>query len=86
MAQRPQRSQGSFSLEIPARMPLLSRRGWSALRWCRCWSASRAGVCAGGAGGHPLHLSAYALTLVGKIMCYALAALALDLVWATAAS
>jgi len=31
--------------------------------------------------GHPMHLSAYALTLIGKIMCYALAALALDLVW-----
>ncbi|WP_199033232.1 urea ABC transporter permease subunit UrtC, partial [Ralstonia sp. ASV6] len=31
--------------------------------------------------GSPLHLSAYALTLIGKIMCYALAALALDLVW-----
>ncbi|GAB3629428.1 urea ABC transporter permease subunit UrtC [Pandoraea terrae] len=30
---------------------------------------------------HPLHLSAYAMTLVGKIMCYAIAALALDLVW-----
>jgi|SRR5262252_2472905 len=29
----------------------------------------------------PLHLSAYALTLVGKIMCYAIGALALDLVW-----
>jgi urea transport system permease protein len=30
---------------------------------------------------HPFHLSAYALTLCGKILCYALAALALDLVW-----
>src|SRR5579863_4493505 len=28
-----------------------------------------------------LHLSAYALTLAGKLMCYAIAALALDLVW-----
>ena len=31
--------------------------------------------------GSPFHLSAYALTLVGKIMCYAIGALALDLVW-----
>ena len=31
--------------------------------------------------GSPFHLSAYALTLVGKIMCYSIAALALDLVW-----
>lgn len=30
---------------------------------------------------HSLHLSAYTLTLVGKILCYAIVALALDLVW-----
>jgi urea transport system permease protein len=29
----------------------------------------------------PLHLSTYAITLVGKIMCYAIVAVALDLVW-----
>ncbi len=29
----------------------------------------------------PLHLSAYAVTLVGKYLCYALLAVALDLVW-----
>ncbi|RYB01967.1 urea ABC transporter permease subunit UrtC [Lichenibacterium ramalinae] len=29
----------------------------------------------------PFHLSAYAVTLVGKYLCYALLALALDLVW-----
>lgn len=27
------------------------------------------------------HISAYTLTLVGKILCYAIVALALDLVW-----
>jgi urea transport system permease protein len=31
--------------------------------------------------GHPLHVSSYAIGLIGKFMCYALAALALDLVW-----
>jgi urea transport system permease protein len=31
--------------------------------------------------GHVLHVSSYAMGLVGKFMCYALAALALDLVW-----
>jgi urea transport system permease protein len=31
--------------------------------------------------GHPLHLSDYAVTLVGKIMCYAIVALAMDLIW-----
>jgi ABC-type branched-chain amino acid transport system, permease component len=30
---------------------------------------------------HALHVSAYTLTLVGKILCYAIVALALDLVW-----
>ena len=30
---------------------------------------------------HALHVSAYGLTLVGKILCYAIVALALDLVW-----
>ena len=31
--------------------------------------------------GHPLHVSSYAVALLVKFMCYALAALALDLVW-----
>src|SRR5690606_36868040 len=31
--------------------------------------------------GHALHVSSYAIGLMGKFMCYALAALALDLVW-----
>ena len=31
--------------------------------------------------GHWLHLSDYAVALVGKIMCYAICALAMDLVW-----
>ncbi|TIC87141.1 urea ABC transporter permease subunit UrtC [Crenobacter intestini] len=31
--------------------------------------------------GHALHVSAYTLTLVGKILCYAVVALAMDLVW-----
>lgn len=30
---------------------------------------------------HALHVTAYSLTLVGKILCYAIVALALDLVW-----
>ncbi|SHI25430.1 urea ABC transporter permease subunit UrtC [Pollutimonas bauzanensis] len=31
--------------------------------------------------GHPLHVSSYTVALLGKFMCYAMAALALDLVW-----
>ena len=31
--------------------------------------------------GHPFHLSDYLVTLAGKIMCYAIVALAMDLIW-----
>ncbi len=31
--------------------------------------------------GHPLHLSTYTMTLLGKYLCYALLAVAVDLVW-----
>lgn len=31
---------------------------------------------------HPLAISTYTLTLAGKILCYAVVAVALDLVWA----
>ena len=31
--------------------------------------------------GNPLHLSDFAVTLLGKIMCYAILALAMDLIW-----
>lgn len=80
-------AQPPFSLDIPARMPLLSRRGWSVLAAAALLVCVGVPVCALAVpAGHPLHLSAYALTLVGKIMCYALAALALTWCGATAAS
>ncbi|WP_233862540.1 urea ABC transporter permease subunit UrtC [Paraburkholderia adhaesiva] len=72
----------TFALGLPARAPLLTRRAWYALI---------ALILAIGAGvplcalvlpqSSAFHLSAYALTLAGKLMCYAIAALALDLVW-----
>ena len=31
--------------------------------------------------GNPFHVSAYWVTLIGKIMCYAICALAMDLIW-----
>lgn len=31
--------------------------------------------------GHALHISAFTIALIGKFICYAMAALALDLVW-----
>jgi urea transport system permease protein len=31
--------------------------------------------------GHPLYVSTYAITLIGKILCYAVVAVAMDLIW-----
>ena len=69
-------------LSLPERRPLMSRPAWTALV---------ALVLAVGCGvpiaalvlpeSSAFHLSAYALTIGGKFMCYAIAALALDLVW-----
>jgi urea transport system permease protein len=71
-----------FSLGLPTRPALLSPRAWVALLIL---------VLVIGIGvpvstlvlpaSSALHLSDYALTLTGKFMCYAIAALALDLVW-----
>ncbi|MFT4100011.1 MAG: urea ABC transporter permease subunit UrtC [Burkholderiaceae bacterium] len=75
-------SSPAFELRVPARMPVLSPGRWTGLivaviavcalvPLCALWLPADS----------PFHLSAYGLTLVGKIMCYALVALALDLVW-----
>ena len=71
-----------FRLALPERQPLLGKTGWSLLI---------AIVLVVGIGvpllslvvpeASPMHLSAYSLTLIGKLMCYAIAAMALDLVW-----
>ena len=68
--------------QLPVSAPLLSRTGWSA------FVVALIVVC----GIAPLlnlvvpaessfHLSDYAVGLVGKIMCYAICALAMDLIW-----
>lgn len=75
-------SSSPFALAVPSRQPLFSPRAWIVLAVLALLAAVVVPVCALLVpAGHPLHLSAYALTLVGKIMCYALAAIALDLVW-----
>jgi urea transport system permease protein len=67
---------------LPSRPPLLTRTGWTA------FLAALVAVCAFA----PLlnlvvpessafHMSDYAVALVGKIMCYAICALAMDLIW-----
>ncbi|CAG9174423.1 urea ABC transporter permease subunit UrtC [Cupriavidus pinatubonensis] len=71
-----------FRLSVPERQPLFTGRGWAVLAILTLVVAVGVPVCALMVPeGHPLHLSAYALTLIGKIMCFALAAIALDLVW-----
>ncbi|MDW3686341.1 urea ABC transporter permease subunit UrtC [Cupriavidus sp. CV2] len=75
-------SAAGFRLAVPERQPLFSGRSWMALALIALVIGIGVPVCALLVPeGHPMHLSAYALTLIGKIMCFALAAIALDLVW-----
>jgi urea transport system permease protein len=72
----------SASLAVPERRPLLSRTGWILLLVAlvvNCVVVPVAALVVPSES--PLAISAYGLTLVGKIMCYALVAVALDLVW-----
>ena len=70
------------TIELPARAPLLSRAGWSTfivavLVVCAVAPVLNLVVPETSA----FHLSDYAVGLVGKIMCYAICALAIDLIW-----
>jgi len=67
---------------LPTKGPLLSGKGWTA------FFVALIVVCAVAPMlnmwvpvGSPLHMSDYAVALVGKIMCYAICALAMDLIW-----
>ena len=64
-----------------ARRPLFNGRAWAALGAGVLLLALVPLLNLAFPAGHPLHVSAYAVALLGKFMCYALAALALDLVW-----
>ncbi|MCD2511485.1 urea ABC transporter permease subunit UrtC [Comamonas endophytica] len=69
-------------LVLPAPKPLLSGRGWAVflvalVTICAIAPLLNLWVPAGSA----LHLSDYAVSLLGKIMCYAICALAMDLIW-----
>ncbi|MDF2465313.1 MAG: urtC [Ramlibacter sp.] len=77
----PQAGEGA-GFKLPSRAPVLTRMGWSA------FILALIAVCAVA----PLlnlvvppdsifHMSDYAVALVGKIMCYAICALAMDLIW-----
>ena len=70
------------SLALPDRQPVLGRTAWRTLTPAFFLILALVPICSMVVPeSHPFHLSAYALTLVGKIMCYAIGALALDLVW-----
>jgi urea transport system permease protein len=60
---------------------LFTRLGWTLLVLCTLGAALLPLLHLALPEAHPLHVSGYALGLFGKFMCYALAALALDLVW-----
>jgi urea transport system permease protein len=67
---------------LPGRSPVLTRLGWSA------FIIALIAVCAVAPvlnlvvpQGSVFHMSDYAVALLGKIMCYAICALAMDLIW-----
>ena len=60
---------------------LFTRRGWIVLVVCTLGAALLPLLNLALPADHPLHISSYLLGLIGKFMCYALAAMALDLVW-----
>jgi len=69
-------------LTLPSPAPLLSRTGWSTfivalILVCAVAPALNLLVPKGSL----FHLSDYAVALTGKIMCYAICALAMDLIW-----
>ncbi|BFO56722.1 urea ABC transporter permease subunit UrtC [Acidovorax sacchari] len=69
-------------IQLPAPAPLLTRGGWTGfivalIAVCAVAPVLNLWVPAGSA----FHLSDYAVALVGKIMCYAICALAMDLIW-----
>ena len=67
---------------LPGRAPLLSGKGWAGFLVALiaiCALAPLMNLVA--APGSLFHMSDYAVALVGKIMCYAIAALAMDLIW-----
>jgi len=67
---------------LPARRPLFTRTGWTfflvaLIAVCALAPVLNLAVPAGSA----FHMSDYAVALVGKIMCYSICALAMDLIW-----
>ncbi len=66
---------------MPAPSSLFSRPAWTGILVCAAVLAMLPILNLVFAPGHALHISSYTVALIGKFMCYAMAALALDLVW-----
>ena len=69
-------------LELPKPAPLMSRTGWAAFLVALiivCMLAPLLNLVV--PEGSVFHLSDFAISLIGKIMCYAICALAMDLIW-----
>ena len=68
--------------QLPAHAPLLGRKAWTAFLLALIAVGFLAPVLNLWVPvGNPLHLSDFAVSLIGKIMCYAICALAMDLIW-----
>jgi len=65
----------------PPRRGLFTSRAWTALVVLTAFAAALPLLNVFVPADSALHVSAYAIALIGKFMCYAIAALALDLVW-----
>ena len=68
-------------MNAPMKTPLYARPAWSGILACTLILAALPILNVAFPDGHVLHISSYTIALIGKFMCYALAALALDLVW-----
>ena len=70
----------SRATPLPGR--LYTARGWSFLAVCALVLFVVIPICnLGLPESSPFHMSAYWISLIGKIMCYAMVALAMDLIW-----
>ncbi|WP_295546723.1 urea ABC transporter permease subunit UrtC [uncultured Pseudacidovorax sp.] len=70
------------SVQLPSKAPLLSGKGWTAFFIALIVACGLAPVLnLWVPEGSAFHLSDYAVALLGKIMCYAICALAMDLIW-----
>src|SRR6202011_6082978 len=75
-------SEAPVTFSLPIRQRLFGRTEWIAFGLVVGIVLAATPICSLAVpSSSPFYLSTYALTLVGKIMCYALVALSLDLVW-----